>query len=566
MVDSLFLNISCLEDSSIASLVKGKIVIYNSFIFPTVSKSISLGGGAISLRENSEAILKNFKISNVTSSKGGVINADFNSQVTINSSYFENCQGEFGAIIFLSNGMNNIFKMEMAYIFNGFAQNSLFYLQNSQTYIKNCQFNHSGNLIAAYSTFIFVQKMKIENSNCLKEKNGCIFFFSDKTISYISEIFTMNSYENLIFIQTSTLDGNNSIFKNMKGESEILFLYSDNSYIDIKNFTFLDFENSLFFLKKNSLSIATCNFRNQKNNYLISKSLITCLFCDNIEIQNSNFSGLSSITNGSCLLINQCTNIFLIINSSFTNNTSNNSGGAIYTLDSRGTIKSCSFLNNNAERGGSLAIMCTSIQCFVNLLYNIFQSNFAQLEGGAIKWYYSPPNNISSNIFINNSAKLYGSDIADRPIKFYVNIYEDGDPSKIELNSFYNTSEFKKGVRIVDQRSGKLLNKLEFFLLDYENQIYISPTKLMMKVELMGPPFIILKNKGAFSYLIESTPKNGSNYAFFYGASNILMNENNSFIFDKLNIIGTPNSTVFLKFYLPSMNYLASNLCSIIFK
>lgn len=560
----MFLNNSCLEESSISSLVKGKIIIYNSFILPTISKFIS-SGGAITLRENSVAILKKIKISNIRSYKGGVINADFNSQITINGCYFENSQSEFAAIIFLSNGVKSFFKMEMSYFFDNFAQNSLFYLQDCQTYIKNCEFNFSGNLITAYSNFIVVEKLKIENTICLKEKSGCIFFFSENTISYISEIFLKNSYENLIFLQMSSLNGNNSIFKNMTGESDFLFIYSDYSSIDIQNFTFLDFENSLIFLKKKSLSITNSKFTNQKLYYFLSKSLINCIFCDKINVKNSDFSGIFSIMNGSCLLIIQCSEIFFIINSTFTNNTSNNSGGAIYMLDSGGLITNCSFLNNKAQSGGSLTILCSNLQCFVDLLYNIFQLNSAEFEGGAIKWYYSPPNNISTNFFINNSAKIYGNDIADRPVKFYVNIYKDGDPSKIELNSFYNISEFRKGITIVDQRSGKLLNKLEFFLLDYENQIYNSSVKLMMKVELMDPPFTILLKESAFSYIIENIPKNVSNYAFFYGTSNKLMNENSSFIFEKLTVAGTPNSTVFLKFFLPSMNYLASHLYSIYF-
>ena len=141
----------------------------------------------------------------------------------------------------------------MSHFFNNSANESLFYLQDSMTYIKNSDFNFSGNLIATYATRIIVQNLKFENSICIKERDGCLFSFNDDSISYISEVFIENTNENLIFIYMSTLYGNNSKIQNIKGNSESLFLYSEYSDIYLKNFTFINFENSLILMKKKNL-------------------------------------------------------------------------------------------------------------------------------------------------------------------------------------------------------------------------------------------------------------------------------------------------------------------------
>lgn len=523
---------------------------------------ISLGG-TISLKETSDAFLNVSKIANIKALKGGVLNADFNSQVKIYNSYFENCESDFGAIIFLSNGFKSILTIEMSHFFNNSANESLFYLQDSMTYIKNSDFNFSGNLIATYATRIIVQNLKFENSICIKERDGCLFSFNDDSISYISEVFIENTNENLIFIYMSTLYGNNSKIQNIKGNSESLFLYSEYSDIDLKNFTFINFENSLILMKKKNLNISESYFNNKQYGNMLSNSLIFCLFCEQIRIKNTNFFHISSITNGSCIYIFQCTEFLIIFNSTFTNNTSNNSGGVLFMEDSYGSIENCSFLNNQAIRGGALLVMCSNLGCYINLLYNLFNENYASFEGGVLKWYYSPPRNLSTNVFKNNTAKIYGNNLASRPVEFNVNIYEQNDSSKIVMNSRENITEFQKGFRIIDQKSGNPINKLEFFLLDMENQIFITLSKIMMKVELIKFPIIFSNNNAFLKELIDNTTENVSNYAFFYGTSNILMNENNSFVFDKINVAGTPNTTIFLKFYLPSMNYLTYHLYSL---
>lgn len=58
---------------------------------------------------------------------------------------------------------------------------------------------------------------------------------------------------------------------------------------------------------------------------------------------------------------------------------------------------------------------------------NIFDSNFAFQEGGAIIWNNEMPN-IKNNFFTNNKAN-YGSNIASYPFRLAINVYNKSNYS-----------------------------------------------------------------------------------------------------------------------------------------
>jgi hypothetical protein len=51
--------------------------------------------------------------------------------------------------------------------------------------------------------------------------------------------------------------------------------------------------------------------------------------------------------------------------------------------------------------------------CNLLIQFSNFDSNVAQIEGGAIKWdFFEPLDLLSTNNFTNNTAQVYGNDIA----------------------------------------------------------------------------------------------------------------------------------------------------------
>jgi len=64
---------------------------------------------------------------------------------------------------------------------------------------------------------------------------------------------------------------------------------------------------------------------------------------------------------------------------------------------------------------------------------NIFNSNVAFTEGGAVKWNDENPTFID-NTFLNNSA-LYGADIASFPIRIILKCWPSDDNESISLPS-----------------------------------------------------------------------------------------------------------------------------------
>ena len=65
---------------------------------------------------------------------------------------------------------------------------------------------------------------------------------------------------------------------------------------------------------------------------------------------------------------------------------------------------------------------------------NIFISNEASEEGGAIKWSSSKPFIDISNIFVENTAQ-YGDDLASFPIKLRLIVYTDKTMSSLVFDS-----------------------------------------------------------------------------------------------------------------------------------
>lgn len=101
------------------------------------------------------------------------------------------------------------------------------------------------------------------------------------------------------------------------------------------------------------------------------------------------------------------------------------------------------------------------------MFQNVFKHNFAEKDGGAIKWIEKEPFLDKTNIFENNTA-LYGNNLASFPFRI---ILEGANNSSYQCNSKINFCffSFKNIV------SGALFDlQLDFLLKDIYNQTILS--------------------------------------------------------------------------------------------
>ena len=97
-------------------------------------------------------------------------------------------------------------------------------------------------------------------------------------------------------------------------------------------------------------------------------------------------------------------------------------GGAVYLEEVEYvSFNSCNFINNSAinysvyggGQGGAILYESTTVNSKVSFSnQNTFKNNLAQKSGGAIYWNYIQPDNVTNQIYTNNSALNYGNNYA----------------------------------------------------------------------------------------------------------------------------------------------------------
>lgn len=546
------------------SLVKSKVVIYKSNIYKIRTQRI---GGVVSLQESSRIALDQCIIYEINSYQGALANVDVDSNFTMRNCYVENSQSVIGTLLYVSNGFQSYIYIKDSQFFNISCSDSfLFFLQYGTFIMKNCEFAYSENLILVLGAKLFVSQININNSLC--QSKGCILSSFDQAYT-VFDGFSVSNIKGVgaIYSHSSTFYLENSNFSNIVSESDGTLLYSDLSTIFIVNSSFSNFKYDLIYLIRSDISINKSLFDNILQNAYLEHSLINSIMCRSFEIIGTVFTNIASLSNGTCIKIDSLSNSssYIIRNSSFRNNTSKESGGAIFHLNSRGIIEKCVFGRNNAKIGGAFLEICSSLSCYVILLNNDFKNNKASIEGGAIKWYYTPPRNIPQNTFENNTAQIYGDNVADRPSRFCVLLYNRSNNTIVDLDFRDNFSIFNQGILIYGQRSATVLKKIEVMFLDFGGKIYKTQKMLMMKVDLINDfdgyenadwlKSLKLKYKNEHSDHINET--------FLYGTLNTINDQKtNSFIFDQIYTVGGRNSIVFLRFIASFVSFNINNLQS----
>jgi len=552
---SVFENNGAVVEGGVFLLTKAILLMINSTVF---NATAGQAGGFLALKEGSTAYIYSMKVSNCFSEKGGFVEADMVSSVYIFDSEIEKCEADVGSLFFLSNGFNAEIVISNCFFSNNNGSESFQILSESFTVsIINVIFLGSSELLLLSNCFATISNVTVLNMTCSLELSGCFGSFIDQSTAFISNIIIENLQTNslggIFYVYYSNLTCVSLESNQITNEGLGSLLYSDISNIFINSSNFSYFKYDGLRLTNSNCTIQNTIFNNGESIYSLTASALFCFDCNNLIVINCSFLNIFSTQNGSCIYLSGSTQIlqYEIINSIFKNNTSLISGGALYHNKlAIGIVSNSSFEFQSAKIGGVLVFDCSNIenmQCTLNLYFNKFSNNYASYEGGVLKWNYIAPQNISSNTFVNNSANVYGDIIANIPIRYGLNVYQNNETI---INYFQNNSFLKNGLILNGSNSGDVLSyQIELFLLDSYNKLYTGSNDLSMKVDLFVPV------NETSNYFLEDQNQNitKNNLSYLFGTTTINI-QNDSFYFDKISIVSTPNSTAFLRFYTSSIN------------
>ena len=243
----------------------------------------------------------------------------------------------------------------------------MFDISKSIIFIINSTFDSIQNLnIRSDSSSIYLNEDIIQNIDCKKLYNGCIFSCTSNSIieikdSLIKNIENMNLQGNM-YLQNSIAFFENLIVDNTKANKyKGSCLYSIQSNLTILNSKFSSYDYNCLYLTETDTNLTNLIFDNTGNKNSKSFGLEGAVYCDSCSIfmiENSFFLINWYAKLGGSLIITNNLKIFnnnlSIKNCLFDSNEAYSSGGAIYLSNVKGKIISNNFTNNLAGFGGAL--------------------------------------------------------------------------------------------------------------------------------------------------------------------------------------------------------------------
>ncbi|TNV88132.1 hypothetical protein FGO68_gene10719 [Halteria grandinella] len=182
--------------------------------------------------------------------------------------------------------------------------------------------------------------------------------------------------------------------------------------------------------------------------------------------------------------------------------------------------------NNNAHKqGGGIFFSCNAslsqtYPCTLYIQDSLFQSNFAEQEGGAIKWNYYEP--IMSNvIFKNNSAGVYGDELACVSKKLIRVKKEMLGAKNLQMAGILSFKQSEDEYDTSMQSGGTI--SLYFGLVDKYGSFVRTDYKSSMAIQT------VKNSSEKFAPVIESPTQKTAEGGFF--------------IIEDLVLVSTPNST-----------------------
>ena len=353
------------------------------------------------------------------------------------------------------------------------------------TDFSNNKSNRSGGAIVNYSEML-IENSKFEN-NTAKEEAGAIInlqesnlnisntqFINNNAGSYGLSIlnlgnldlndsnFTKTEEAEICGISTSVMNKNNCNFKvDINSEMINSNQIQENPLANFKylndlistgrkeivleaDFTLKDIETTLF---PNGIDINTTDLVIDGNGHFINankKTRIFNIFNGNVIFKNITFKNAFSDKGGA--ILNNWGNLEFV-NCKFENNSSKSQGGAIALLGGNLKLKKCDFIANRADNAGGAIIANENVEIQecnfrknvadlggaiynisnINLIDSKFDTNHANMDGGAINNYNLGTVNIINTYFVNNSAENGGAIFNYNCIKIIKSRFNNND-------------------------------------------------------------------------------------------------------------------------------------------
>ena len=391
-------------------------------------------GGSIFLSENANLYIYNSSFNGCISKQGGVVFLENHHNVTILFSQFSNNIAYEGGAILIYTCSNDVLISNSTFK-NNPAQKYLIMMTSSTGTTNLRHINASMNnctLFGVINSNLNLLDSYISSSDCTESTIGCILYAEESYI-YISNL-------EAIYI---TVKATGSAFYTLSGKSiqfmYILLIYvigvstgaciqSTDSSVYMSNLSFFDIYDGCIAFLESYGQIYDSNFDNQglyndDSIYEDSSSFISLQSSYNFSIIRCNFSNNIAVNGAVIKSSNAQINTILYVNSSrFHNNSVGESGGAIYLVDQPFVLINNDFFNNSAKTAGALYFSNQNTNNTKELYNNIFTSNKAFMQGGALYFYDEYIDIFSNNVFLDNSAD-YGSNVASFPVYLRLKIY-----------------------------------------------------------------------------------------------------------------------------------------------
>ena len=549
IIDSYFINNTATRAGSIEALNYNFLNITNTLFLNSIATKYA---GVILIIDNIDLYLNNITVVNSFSTFGGFIYSDAYSFIDFRKGILKNCSGESGTILFMSKNKKENSSYFDEVLFDSIkSEKNCFFIDISDLIFKNCQFNNFSSLLFFLSSSsLNFNDSNIEQGYCYHEsEEGCLFRSQTDTLIYINNVniskLNISAYGGIFYVSGSQAFLNKANIKDITDSKVGSFFYAVNSIIDVQNVVLNNIKYDLIYGFLSSIMIRELSFYNVlKENFEFSAINIDS--CYKFIIDESNFQNIISIKNGGLVyfsneeLIDDL--VYKIKNSNFSNISGAN-GGVFYIENTNLSLVNSGFKNNSGIDGGVIFYQCDdhhSTFCDLDLQNNIFENNKASNHGGALKWLYMKPRNISKNKFVNNIALNYGNNIASFPIRLLIHI-KNNDLINEELQEFIILKNIRSGQKIEDI--------IEVFLIDESNQRIVNIVNAKMYINIITDPLIIQLLSKRFNLNVEKNNKNyTTNLTDIAGQTSQNINENSSYIFDDLTVTGTPSTKVFLSF------------------
>ena len=512
---SYFLLNSASEGGLIAINFFSILFLENSEIFNSTAYS---GAGLLKMMGQSDVSLRNLSIKYSYAPKGGVFVTGGLSVLRVYSCVFEGNEAMNATIMYATNTAYEIIIEDSVFLKNKGWKNA-FELSSCVVWMKNCEFRMNEiNLFYIELSVLRLNEIKITDHYCKKGQFGCVMNILSKSMVEIEDSLVKNvtseETQGNFISSISNLTIRNTEIKGISIGSRGDLLYSQQSFINFSEISLEEFSTIPIYLEKSSFYLKNSDISQKILNISSGSGAISCTNCLLLSIYNVSFQNISNLNkfSGALTIVSSSYSSELDFSVIFCRFERNFGvlGGGIFVNNSNISIINSTFLQNSARFGGGVYLFCQiTLFCIWNIEDNLFVKNIASVSGGAIRWEPYVPKNADYNRFIENSA-FFGADLASQPIRFSVISGE-------------NLEQFK------EFQSGNITTEFSLYLLDYYQQ----------KVKgLDGLAMIKLEYADSSS---------SSETIIGLLGSQIVSFMNNSFTFNELRLVATPNTSIYLK-------------------